>query len=139
MEVNEMSEGNFENKEDMEVIEESINIIKSIPFAEMTSIEVCKWFKEKDMLNIVGMMKSLSDEYVKLRDQVEILNDKNKALQAEIDHLYDELLGTEKHRCKTMRELYECGISLRQISKMLHCDKSTVKRKLLKMGVPIRK
>lgn len=39
---------------------------------------------------------------------------------------------------KKMKAEYQQGKSLRQLSKTYGCDKSTVKRRLIRMGVEIR-
>lgn len=49
-----------------------------------------------------------------------------------------KLFGMTPEDGTVMRCLYEQGMSLRKLAKKYKCDKSTVKRRLMKMGVAIR-
>lgn len=167
MEVIEMSDFYFENDESFEYLDnlQLKEHLSGLEFfvSEEEYLEIFKYFKEKDMIGLAGVIKrfaerlsksqslevqikSLNDEIsnlnIKLSDQdreLTKLSESNGDLQAEANSLREEVFKSEKVRCESMRDLYMCGYSLRQIGKMLHCDKSTVKRKLLKMGVQIRK
>ena len=69
-----------------------------------------------------------------LSARIEQLESENRALKAEVESLREErLIGPQ------MKDLYHSGKSLRQIGRIFNCDHNTVKRKLVKMGVQIRK
>lgn len=122
--------------------------------------EIFSYFKKKDMRNIASLMalflkqeKKKSNEAGSLKTRIEGLESKVslleaelnkkentiKQLEADLDSLQEQLLGTDKQRCLSMRDLYQAGMSLRKIGEIYGCDKSTVKRNLIKMGVTIRK
>lgn len=84
----------------------------------------------------------LIDRYAK---QVEELNKQLIQISGQLRHtsvqlenLHDYGLDEKFNRAREMKNLYEKGTSLREIGRVFHCDKSTVKRMLIKMGVQIR-
>jgi len=87
--------------------------------------------------------EQLIDRYAK---QIEELNkqllDTSRQLRhtsVELENLHDYGLDKKLNRAREMKNLYEKETSLREIGRVFHCDKSTVKRMLIKMGVQIRK
>ena len=114
-------------------------------------------FYDKDTIGIAIMLGSVSREW----KNISIENDnKIKSLQKSIEDLEMQLeekdniiakLSEERdildklgrthdiETLKSMRHMYENGKSFREIGKTFDMDKSTVKRKLIQMGVTIRK
>lgn len=77
---------------------------------------------------IAELNKQLANIYRKLENK-----------SAELENVYGHGLGEKLNKSKEIKNLYEKGYSLRKIGELYHCDKSTVKRLLIKMGVQIRK
>lgn len=75
-----------------------------------------------------------AQDVIDWRDKFEKLNTEYRKVLSE-----NEKLRLEDKRSVEMKSLYESGWSLRKIGKKFGCDKSTVKRKLEKLGVEIRR
>lgn len=99
-------------------------------------------FKECDMPNLAAWMKQFiymnhkkaqeqDNKIVELKATIEDLQSENNALRK-------LLFKSKDWRCAFIKKQYEQGHSLRAIAKIIGCDKSTVKRYLVKMGVTIR-
>lgn len=69
-----------------------------------------------------------------LSARIEQLENENRALKAEVESLREERLNGLR-----MKELYLANKSLREIGRIFNCTHNTVKRKLEKLGVQIRK
>ena len=54
------------------------------------------------------------------------------------EQLWLKSIGMSQLEAMSMKLDYEQGKSLRELAKKYHCDKSTVKRRLIKMGTVIR-
>lgn len=54
------------------------------------------------------------------------------------EQLWLKSIGMSQLEAKSMKLDYEQGKSLRELAKKYHCDKATVKRRLIKMGTVIR-
>lgn len=105
--------------------------------------------KQKDISNI------LTDLYEQLRNY-KARNDKLSTQVQDLEkQLYDmscllrnttielknisyDRFGNHLEQYKEMKRRYIKGASLRELAKIYGCDKSTVKRRLIKMGVTIR-
>lgn len=100
-------------------------------------------FKECDMPNLAAWMKQfIYMNHKKAQEQDNKIDELSKAiydLQSENNALHEFLFKSKEWQYSFVKKNYEKGRSLRAIGKMLGCDKSTVKRMLIKMGVPIRK
>ena len=57
----------------------------------------------------------------------------------ELENIAYDRFGNHLEQYKEMKKQYLRGASLRELAKIYGCDKSTVKRRLIKMGVTIRK
>lgn len=66
------------------------------------------------------------------------LNEENKRLQHQVFELQAKTMGLTLYEAEMMKTSYEQGTSLRKLAEDFNCDKSTVKRRLIKMGVTIR-
>lgn len=70
----------------------------------------------------------------KLSARIEQLENENRELKAEVESLREGRLNGLR-----MKELYLSGKSLREIGRIFNCTHNTVRRKLEKLGVEIRK
>lgn len=163
MEVTKMCEFYFENSEDYKYVDKLINedYLRGLDSRVSNELyaEILRCFMEKDMATLgkiivqlaIGFEKSQSTEEKiatirVLEEKVKILEGElkkqiktNRELDTEVNSLRRELFGTKQWQYLYIKNLYQSGSSLRQIGKILNCDKSTVKRKLIKMGIQIRK
>lgn len=66
------------------------------------------------------------------------LNEENTRLQHQVFELQAKTMGLTLYEAEMMKTSYEKGVSLRKLAEDFNCDKSTIKRRLIKMGVTIR-
>ena len=110
-------------------------------------------FKEKDMRGLALMVEGVLKEsrrYALESDekdrQIQNLKKRIEEAEIQISKLSEEKETVEKTAGKyraadleKMKQMYQNGQSLRNIGQEFNMDKSTVKRKLIQMGVEIRK
>lgn len=87
--------------------------------------------KDKINAQLREMLQDKIEQIEKLEKQV---REKNK----QIEKLHYQTMGISATEGRIMKSEYERGVSLRELAKLFNCDKSTVKRRLIKMGVTIR-
>ena len=87
--------------------------------------------KDKINANLRQMLKEKIAENDKLNREIREIN-------WQLHELHIKSMGLDPYDVERMKREYESGASLRQLAKTFHCDKSTVKRRLIKMGVTIR-
>jgi len=156
MEDIKMSDSIYDILNEETEIEKYTKEIKNLPISEDAYMAIFGYFKNKDMASLARVIanlgrgfserEALKAQLCTSNKQIAYLNKKldkaeevNKELQAEVNSLRREVFGLDEYRCSGMRELYMAGKSLREIGKIYRCDKSTVKRKLVKMRITIRK
>lgn len=71
-------------------------------------------------------------------EQVDRLNKENRRMEVQLIDLYVQYIGMPLEAAQRMKDEYERGMSLRELANVFSCDKATVKRRLIKMGVKIR-
>lgn len=84
--------------------------------------------------NLLCKLKESQDRISSLSDKVGEQENTIVKLTAELEKLKSHSVGGNIQKENLMENLYKQGHSLRKIGEMLHCDKSTVKRKLIKRG-----
>lgn len=72
------------------------------------------------------------------RDKIRELYKENNELRDRVFELQSKYIGLNVFKAYNMKRDYEHGTSLRELAKVYGCDKSTIKRRLIKMGVTIR-
>lgn len=82
--------------------------------------------------------EELHKEILDLNEQLKKILWQKRYLEGKLNNIYETSFGEKLKEYEAMEEYYKKGKSLREIAKRLHCDKSTVKRRLIKMGVTIR-
>jgi len=87
----------------------------------------------KDKIN-TQLQEMLQDKI----EQIEKLEEQVKEKDKQIEKLHYQTMGISATESWMMKSKYERGVSLRELAKIFNCDKSTVKRRLIKMGVTIR-
>ena len=89
----------------------------------------------KDGLKYKNIVKEKETEIQLLKKQIKDKEIKIAELLGTVDEL-ERLIGIDElHKMRKMKSLYLQGYSLRKISEIFRCDKSTVKSKLIKMGI----
>ena len=115
--------------------------------------DIIRMFKRGDQIGISDLLVDLYrqkkeyedkiDTYVKkietLNKQAIYMSQELRHTQFELDNVYASGLGEKLEVSKKMKKLYDSGASLRKIAELYKCDKSTVRRRLEKMGIQIRK
>lgn len=84
-------------------------------------------------------LKQREKEIIQLRNEQENRNKYISNLEEELNNLRCRGIGIDPAKGSQIKQLYEKGWSLRKIGEYCGCDKSTIKRILIKMGVSIRK
>lgn len=105
--------------------------------------------RQKDIANILTDLyeqlrnyktqnDKLSKQVQDLEKQVYDISCELKDAQRELKNISFDRFGNHLEQYKEMKKQYLRGASLRELAKIYGCDKSTVKRRLIKMGVTIR-
>lgn len=104
--------------------------------------EYCKAVLE-ELKEVIGQK---DEKYTRLREmlkdymkRVEEVNKQNREMSMQLKELQIQAMGISVRDGQRMKAEYEKGMSLRKLAEMFGCDKSTIKRRLIKMGVQIRK
>lgn len=96
----------------------------------------------QELKDVVNQAKSRNDDLRKMlsksNSKVRELQEEMRALEIQILELRSKFMGRNSYNAEQMKNQYLEGASLRELAKIYGCDKSTVKRRLIKMGVIIR-
>ena len=98
---------------------------------------VTKICKERKL--IANENKQLKGTIKQLENEQENNSHRIEALENELNSLRCRGIGIDPAKGSQIKYLYEQGWLLRKIGEYCDCDKSTVQRMLIKMGVQIRK
>lgn len=93
------------------------------------------------MASMVSGLNELNTRVKEKNNTIAVLNTRVKELESKINTLSTELGelrkqggGADMQTSNDIKSLYEKYGSLRKVGEILHMDKSTVKRKLIKLG-----
>jgi len=86
-----------------------------------------------------GQKESLRAMLKEKISEIDRLNKENIELRGRVYDLQIKTMGLSVYEADKMKACYENGASLRELAQIYRCDKSTIKRHLMKMGVTIRK
>lgn len=87
--------------------------------------------------NYIDMRDSENQEIQNYKYRIEQLTREVEELKKQAEYLPAQTRG-DYGKLKMMKEMYENGHTLSSIASVVKCNKSTVKRKLIKMGVKLR-
>lgn len=83
-------------------------------------------------------IKDLKSTIIEKDMQIKDLKGSILEKDAQFHNLYCQSIGITPAEGMIMKAEYENGMSLRMLAEKYKCDKSTIKRRLIKMGVTIR-
>lgn len=106
--------------------------IKDEKYCTQALMELKEAIKQKDSM-IEKLQSSLNESNI----QIEDLKKQIIKITEQLDELCHQNIGVSYANGKRMATYYREGMSLRKIAEIFDCDKSTVKRRLERLGEKI--
>ncbi len=120
-------------KDDIKVNRLVYGCTKNEEYCAQALTELRDMIKQKD--TVIENLKETLEENIK---QIEDFKKQIEIITQHLDELYHQNVGVSYSVGKQMTAYYKEGMSLRKIAQIFSCDKSTVKRRLERIGVKIR-
>ncbi len=116
-----------------------INALCSGDYAVIADILVSVYEdKKQERMENIRVQGELKEAGVIKDHEIQELRKRVQEMERQLEELHYQKMGISMKDGMRMKLQYEHGMSLRKLAEIYHCDKSTVKRRLLKMGVAIR-